>query len=269
MRRVLLMDNGSLEPASTRQLRAIAAALAERTGRRVDPVSLAHSAKIPAEALDGRPADLFEAALDRGIAEGVTDFVVAPLFIGPSHALTRFVPVLIEERVKRMPALRVRLAPPLAAPDDPRLSEMIEAHVREQIAPGAPPRVAIVDHGSPARAVTDVRDAVAAQVRARLGDAAAEVVGCSMERRDGAEFDFNEPTLEHLLARPAWRSGPLILAMLFIAPGRHAGPDGDVAQIVRAARGDEDGVRFTRLLGTHPRLIEILADRVGAAERTC
>lgn len=262
---VLLMDNGSLEPASTWQLRELAAALSARVGRPVAPVSLAHSDKIDAARLDGRPAELFEAALDRLIAESVQEIVVAPLFIGPSLALTRHVPAVIAERRARVPELRVALAPPLFAPGETRLGEILAEHVREQIGAGGRPRVAIVDHGSPALAVTEVRDAVAAQVRARLGGEVSEVAGCSMERREGAEFDFNEPTLEHLLARPEWRAGSVVIGMLFLAPGRHAGPDGDVAQIVRAARGDDPTVRFTKLLGANSRLIEILAERVGVA----
>ena len=100
------MDNGSLEPESTLQLRRIAAELDARLLCRVDPVSLAHSAKIPAEALNGRPAELFEAAVDRGWREGVNDFLVLPLFVGPSHAITRHVPALLAERKKKSSAFR-------------------------------------------------------------------------------------------------------------------------------------------------------------------
>ena len=83
---MLLVDNGSLEPESTLQLRRLAAELDRRLDCRVDPVSLAHSAKISADALEGRRAELFEAALDRGWREGVREFVILPLFVGPSHA---------------------------------------------------------------------------------------------------------------------------------------------------------------------------------------
>lgn len=264
-RRVLLVDNGSLEPASTLQLRRLAAELETRIGGRVEPVSLAHSEKIAAAELEGRPVELFEAALDRGIAEGVRECVVLPLFVGPSHAVTRHVPALIAERKKQFPELRVAMAEPLFVAGETRLAEILAAHIRELIVVvGERPRVAIVDHGSPNRAVTEVRDAVAAQVRAMLGDAVVEVAASSMERRPGAEFEFNEPLLANLLRRPEWRTGPVVVGMLFIAPGRHAGPDGDVAEICRAARGGGQGIRLTRLLGEHPLLGEILADRVRA-----
>lgn len=266
VRRVLLVDNGSLEPASTLQLRRIAVDLESRLGVGVDPVSLAHSAKISVDALNGRPAELFEAGLERVLRERANEVTVVPLFVGPSHAIVRWLPTMIAERTAVFPAAKVRVALPLHQSGDRRLAEVVADHVRERIEPGVRPRVAVVDHGSPAREVTAARDAVAADVRALLGDAAAEVVACSMERRDGAEYDFNEPLLDRLLARDGWRDGPLVVALLFVAPGRHAGPDGDVAQIVRAARGgDVREVSFTRVLGDHPRLVEILADRVRAA----
>ena len=83
-----------------------------------------------------------------------------------------------------------------------------------------------------------------------------------MERREGAEYDFNEPVLANLLAQPGWKDEPVVVGMLFIAPGRHAGDDGDVVQICRAARGSAStGVKLTRLLGQHPLLLDILADR--------
>lgn len=256
------MDNGSLEPESTLQLRRLAAELDARLLCRVDPVSLAHSAKIPSDVLNGRPAELFEAALDRGWREGVNDFLVVPLFVGPSHAIMRHVPAILAERKKKSSSFRGRVTPPLFVPGDDRVARILVDHVREQIVPGERPRVAIVDHGSPNSEVTEVRNAVAARVREMLGDAVLEVRPCSMERREGVEYDFNEPVLASLLAKPGWKTEPLVIGMLFIAPGRHAGENGDVFQICQAARdGNIAGVKFTRLLGQHPLLMDILADR--------
>lgn len=257
-RRILLVDNGSLEAASTLQLRRIAKELETNVGVEVAPVSVAHSNKIAPEKLEGREAELIEAALDRAVREGVTDVVIAPLFVGPSYAIVRHVPAVVAQRS----ALRGVIAPPLFIEGEDRLARILAELVRERLG-GEKPRVAVVDHGSPSRAVTAVRDVVADQVRAMLGDAVIEVAACSMERREGEEFSFNEPLLESLLAREGWREGPVVVALLFIAPGKHAGPDGDVAQIVKRARGGTDeGVRFTRVMGAHPLLVEILADRV-------
>jgi sirohydrochlorin ferrochelatase len=88
-----------------------------------------------------------------------------------------------------------------------------------------------------------------------------------MERRPGAAYAFNEPLLATLLATPPWSSGPVIVAQLFLLPGRHAGPGGDVERICQRARKNFPSLRTrrTRLLGGHPALVEILADRFGAA----
>jgi len=259
----LLIDNGSLEPASTWQLRKIADELQARLGWSVDPVSLAHSDKIPTDALAGKPAELFEAALDRLIRNGVMELVVTPLFIGSSHAITRHVPALIAERKKRHSTLRIKMASPLFVPGETRLGEVLADHVREQLSDNVRPRVAIVDHGSPARVVTEARDTVTNQVRELLGDRVNAVAACSMERRPGAEFDFNEPLLETLLSRSQWQVEPVIVGTMFIAPGRHAGPDGDIAQICRIARrGAVNDVKLTRVMGSHPKLLDILVDRV-------
>jgi hypothetical protein len=123
-------------------------------------------------------------------------------------------------------------------------------------------RVALVDHGSPVRVVTDVRNELSCQLAGML-QGAAEVAPCSMERREGAEYDFNEPLLARLLARDGWNRGDVIVAMQFLLPGRHAGPDGDVAQICAraAAANPQLRTRLTLLVAEHPRLVEILADR--------
>jgi hypothetical protein len=54
--------------------------------------------------------------------------------------------------------------------------------------------------------------------------------------------------------------------MFFLLPGRHAGDGGDVAQIGEALveRGAFAQVARTVLLGGHPILLEILADRLAA-----
>ncbi|MEO6004440.1 MAG: CbiX/SirB N-terminal domain-containing protein [Opitutus sp.] len=261
-KRVLLVDNGSLEPQSTLQLRLLAAELDRRLDCRVDPVSLAHSAKIPIESLEGRRAELFEAALDRGWREGVREFVILPLFVGPSHAVVRHMPGLLAEGSKRSSLYRWRIASPLFVSGEKRLAEILVDHVRTLLVGGERPRVAIVDHGSPNVEVTEVRNAVASQVREMLGDTAGAVEPCSMERREGSDYDFNNPLLATLLAKPDWRTGSVITALLFIAAGRHAGADGDVAQICRAARtGESPSVKITPVLGQHPLLLDILVDR--------
>lgn len=268
--RIALVDNGSLRPAATRSLRAIAAALAARTARAVEPVSLLHSSTIPAGELDGRAAEILEPWLKWHAAAGAREFLLVPLFFGPSRALTAYVPERVAHLRTIWPDLRVRLAPPLMPAEDAndeRLAAMLEERVREVLsgAGGAEkPAVAVVDHGSPERRVTAVRDRVAAQLRARLGADVRAVAPCSMERRDGPEYAFGDPLLTALLDQPEFARGRVIVAMLFLSPGRHAGPEGDVAEICRAAEARHAGLQttMTELLGSHPLLVEILAERL-------
>lgn len=130
------------------------------------------------------------------------------------------------------------------------------------------PRVALVDHGSPLAEVTAVRDALAVELGRALGDTVEAVAPCSMERREGPEYAFNEPLLEKLLDQPGWKSGKVIVSMLFLSPGRHAGPGGDIDSICKAAEARHPGLRthMTGLVGDHPGIIPLLKRRL-ATER--
>ncbi len=257
----LLLDNGSLEPAATLALRGLAGKLGARIGQPVEPVSLLHSSGVSAEKLGGTPAEILEPALERRLAAGQNDFLVVPLFFGPSGALTDYLPKRLEHLRTKHPALTVKVAAPLFQANDSRLAQILA----EQIcAPGsASRRVALVDHGSPAKAVTKVRNALAQQLGVILGPKYA-VVASSMERREGSDYDFCDPLLATLLRQPGWLAGDVIVALQFLLPGRHAGPTGDVAAICRDAETASGGklrTTMTSLVGEHPLLIDILADR--------
>ena len=268
---IALLDNGSLRPAATLALRRMAAALTERCGREVAPVSLLHSNKIPAAELGGEAATTFGSWLRRRAEAGVRTFVVVPYFLGPSRALTEYLPERVAKLREQWPELVVRVAPALgeggAAAVD-RLAAVLEERTRAELArrPSGAARaaVAVVDHGSPEPKVTALRDAVAARLRERLGGVVRAVAPCSMERRAGDEYASADPLLAALLEREPFDRGDVIAALMFLAPGRHAGPGGDVAQICRAAEAahPELNVTMTELLGGHPALIDLLAERL-------
>ena len=65
---VLLVDNGSLQPAATLALRELAAKLSARLGHPVEPVSLLHSSGIDEKLLGGRPAEILVPALEKRLA---------------------------------------------------------------------------------------------------------------------------------------------------------------------------------------------------------
>lgn len=87
-----------------------------------------------------------------------------------------------------------------------------------------------------------------------------------MERREGPEYAFNEPLLEQALRQPPFDRGDVIVALQFLAPGRHAGAEGDIAAICAAAEAAQPGLRthLTTTLGAHPQVVDVLASRFRA-----
>jgi len=261
----ILMDNGSLEPAATLALRGLAKHLEKNIGQRIEPVSLLHASGVPMEKLGGIPAAILEPFLERELASGQKEFLIVPLFFGPSGALTDYLPKRLANLRTKHPSVKVKLAAPLFAVGDDRLARILTDQVHA--VGSAARRVALVDHGSPLREVTAVRNELACQLNGLLGPGY-QVAPASMERREGVAYDFCEPLLTGLLHSASWNTGAVVVAMQFLLPGRHAGPTGDVAQMCRAAElASEGGLRtqMTGLVGEHPLLLDILADRWRAA----
>lgn len=266
MRAIFLVDNGSLRAQATLNLRRVAASLSELIGETVQAASLLHSNKIPAEEIDGIPATTLGPAAERSAEQGATEIIVLPFFFGPSKALTGYLPERMATLQERFPHVKVRVAQPLVdeyGDNDLRLAHLLTDNVRDKLQPGMKPHVALVDHGSPIPEVTAVRNRLMGQLSVLLGDDAACVAAASMERREGDEYRFNEPLLENLLALPEFKTGPVILAMLFLSPGRHAGEGGDIAEICAAAEKQHPGlsVTATQLVGEHQGVVDILHSR--------
>jgi sirohydrochlorin ferrochelatase len=199
------------------------------------------------------------------LAAGQHDFICLPLFLGPSLAIADYLPQVVNELSGEHPELKVRIASVLAGEDldapDPRLAQMLADQIRAlQASPDT--KLALVDHGTPIIEVNRVRNAVAQQLACELG--VTVVLPCSMERREGKAYAFNDPLLEKLGSIDDFVGGRLILAMFFLLPGRHAGEGGDVAKICEGliAEGTFEEIQNTPLLGEHPMLIEILEDRL-------
>lgn len=264
-----LFDNGSLRAASTLSLRELAAELEIDLGVAVQPVSLLHSSGIDPAALGGEPAQLLEPALRDFAANGGRRAVALPLFFGPSAALTDYVPERVAAIRRTHPTLDVRLAPCLVTPDDDS-ADRVAAAIGRDIARAmhqrnwSQPAVVLVDHGSPRPAVAQVRDAVGARLRERMRDVAEPVLVSSMERREGTEYDFNEPLLERALTEVAAAGQRrVIVALQFLQAGRHAGSGGDIAAI--CARVGEQWPNLettaTEPMGKAPEIRELLRRR--------
>lgn len=267
---ILLTDNGSRRPAAWRTLVTLSASLSKRVGAAIHPVSMLQSDQVSATLPGGPPPRVMRSFLETCLAEGERRFLVLPLFLGPSGAVTRYLQSLVEELRADFPDLRVKVAPFLfdAAEGEGELEEILEEHVGQVVREKGlhRPAVVVVDHGSPSSEVTAVRDLLAARLGTRLANQVQSVSPASMERRDGDEYAFNEPLLAGRLRDQDLAGTPVVLALLFLSPGRHAGPGGDIDEIVEASlqtRRDRPVYR-TRLLSEHPRLVDLLQRRLEA-----
>lgn len=267
---IVLADNGSTRAGATLSLRTIAARLTRLSGRVVHAVSLQHADRIPAQELDGEAACVLADFLRHQLENGQQWFVIVPLFFGSSRALSSFIPEQVAMLREQYAGLRVDVAEPLVPlpQGEPRLAEILADHVavaRDQL-DAEPELVVVVDHGSPLPQVTAVRVYAASELGARLPGMMIEQA--VMERREGRDYDFNGELLEDMLARVGAQGRPvrIALAMLFLSPGRHAGPGGDIAEICEHAmqRFPALQVVVSPLVGEHPLLAAILNDRLSA-----
>lgn len=244
---IMLVDNGSTRAATTLNLRRLTAKLSTATGFKVHPVSLLHSDRIGRERLEGIPAQILEPFLAEQRGKNVSSFLLLPLFFGHSAAIFEYIPQRLRELRKGWPELEMRIAPCLVNPDDPGdtdVAEIIARIVRCKITVEElqSPAITLVDHGTPRIAVNEVRNLVCAQLKNELGGKFGPVKASSMERREGSEYNFNEPLLENLLGSSGF-DGDVVVALLFNAPGRHAGKDGDITQICARAESSNEGLR--------------------------
>ncbi|HVS52343.1 MAG TPA: CbiX/SirB N-terminal domain-containing protein [Opitutaceae bacterium] len=255
---VALIDNGSLEPAAQLNLRALAATLSERTDSTVHAVSWKHSDRIPATALAGVPAWTLAPFVRAHVARGERDFVFIPFFVSPQGAIGSALRGDLEKLHRELGDFRFAFTAGLVARG--AVAPIVADRIRLTIAAKklSRPAVVVVDHGGPSAESAAVRDAIGAEVRATLRGEIGALAVASMEGAHG-------PLLAEQLAAPGFASGDIVIAPLFLAPGRHAGPDGDLARIARAAEERAaDATRaqrchFADLVGTHPRVADALS----------
>jgi sirohydrochlorin ferrochelatase len=265
--KVALVDNGSLEPASHESLRAAAASIAERAGTPVKAVSWKHSGRIPPGSLKGGPAWTLAPWIRACVSEGEREFVLVPFFISPQGAVGSLLRRDLEALRGGTGGFEFSFTDGLAS--GTALAAVIEDRVREVArARGlCRPAVVVVDHGGPSRASAAIRDSVADAVRERLAGSVGPLAAASMESPGGLGFDFCRPLLSDALAAPGFNSGDVVIAPLFLSPGRHAGPGGDLARIAREAQARSPSLRchFTGLAGSHPIAIEFLSRALAEA----
>lgn len=249
---VALIDNGSLEPAAHRNLRSVAAGLTRRTGVPIHAVSWKHSDRIPVEALDDTPAWSLAPFVRSLCALGQREFLFIPFFVSPQGAIGSALRRDLEELQRELGARNFDFTFTEGLSARGVVPAIVAERIQEAVAERrlARPPVVVVDHGGPSAASAALRDELAAQIRAALG---AEIGTLSAASMEGA----HPPLLAEQLRAAPLAERDVIVAPLFLSPGRHAGPAGDIARICAASPAR---CHVTGLVGTHPKVIEALGD---------
>lgn len=244
---VALIDNGSLEPAAHRNLRAVAAAVSQRSGTLVEAVSWKHSDRIAP--LDGQAASTLAPWVRLQFARGERHFLFLPFFISPQGAIGSALHSDLDTLRRELGDFRFTFTAGLA--EKGVVTAIVAARIRDVLAARVlrQPPVIVVDHGGPSAASAALRDTFAAELRRELGAEIGPLAAASME---GA----HPPLLADQLKTAPFADRDVVVAPLFLSPGRHAGPEGDVARICGASSAR---CHLTELVGTHPLAAEALA----------
>jgi hypothetical protein len=262
--KVVLVDNGSLEPAAHLGLRAAAASLGAAAGVPVEAVSWKHSDRIRPGSLGGEPARTLGPWVRAQVLAGESEFLFVPYFISPQGAIGSLLRSDIDRLRDQTEGFDYSFTGGLP---EGALASIVSDRVRGAAAALglARPAVVVVDHGGPSRESAAVRDRVADDARAALAGTVSCLSAASMESPDGPDFDFNRPLLADALAG----SGDVLIAPLFLSAGRHAGPGGDLERTARAAEARAPGLRchFTGLVGSHPLAAQALSRALAGALR--
>ena len=265
---ILLTDNGSTRANATLKLRELADKLGSQTGFMIHPVSLQHANRIPEEALNNIPAQIFPEFMEQQLIKGNKNFILLPIFFGESKALTKFIPDELDSLKNKYGEFQLKIAEVIyPLPDgESILCDIIHDHItdtaeRENLDLN---NVVIVDHGSPIPQVTNVRKHIAQSVQESFsGDC--NIEQAVMERREGAEYDFNGDLLDDWLKKKA-QSGEssVIVILLFFLAGRHAGEGGDIVEICNSVMKEYPELKITisPLISEHPKFLSILQSRL-------
>lgn len=245
---VALIDNGSLAPAAHRNLRATASALTRRSGVQVHAVSWKHSDRIPPEVLGGAPAWALAPFVRAMVALGQAEFVFVPFFISAQGAIGSALRTDLEILRAELGQFEFTFTAGLA--DTDAVATIAVARIRAALAaaPLLPLPVVVVDHGGPSRASADLRNQLTAEIRRQLQGEVSGVVAASMEGR-------HPPLLADILRDEDYANRDVFIAPLFLSPGRHAGPGGDIERICQLSSAK---CHVADLIGTHSLALDAL-----------
>jgi hypothetical protein len=267
----LLVDNGSLRPDAIFSLRRVAMKLSFETPFEVLPLGLLHSNKVDPSLLDGEAGQTIGTFLSSTKGKEHDKLIVLPFFFGPSRGITDWLIEKLEEWRLINSARSYRVLDPLYKYKEVELANALKQEVELEYTKNNLNgyNVALVDHGTPVLEVNQVREDVGEVLAKSLGPHVNDFSTCSMERRDGDKYSFNEPLLENLLRQWGEQGvDEVIVALFFLLSGRHAGKEGDLVEICTNARQEfpKMNIFLTNPLGEHEIIFEILKARLHSVE---
>jgi hypothetical protein len=267
----LLVDNGSLRPDAIFSLRRVAMKLSFETPFEVLPLGLLHSNKVDPSLLDGEAGQTIGTFLSSTKGKEHDKLIVLPFFFGPSRGITDWLIEKLEEWRLINSARSYRVLDPLYKYKEVELANALKQEVELEYTKNNLNgyNVALVDHGTPVLEVNQVREDVGEVLAKSLGPHVNDFSTCSMERRDGDKYSFNEPLLENLLRQWGEQGvDGVIVALFFLLSGRHAGKEGDLVEICTNARQEfpKMNIFLTNPLGEHEIIFEILKARLYSVE---
>lgn len=267
----LLVDNGSLRPEAILSLRRVAQKLSLETSFKVIPLGLLHSNKVDAALLEGVSGETIGTFLSDEHTNNQNELIVLPFFFGPSRGITEWLIEKLEEWKSVHSTRSYRVLDPLYKGNELQLAQALQDEIENTSSPKSlgEYQVALVDHGTPVQEVNQVRETVGDKLKDLLSEQVIGFSTCSMERREGDEYSFNDPLLENLLIR--WAEGganQVIVALFFLLSGRHAGKEGDLAEICAKVKEQFPAITIllTNPLGEHEIIFKILCERLHASE---
>ena len=261
--KVALIDNGSLEPAAHLGLRSAAVRISALAGTAVEAVSWKHSDRIDAGLLGGAAASALAPWIRRQTASGEREFLLVPFFASPQGAIGSALQSDLCRLREETGGFDFSFTAGLS--EGRTLSAILADRVREAAARAGlrTPSVVVVDHGGPSPESAALRDRVAGEVRGELGAGIGALAAASMESRGANSL----PLLADILGSRGFSEGEVVIAPLFLLPGRHAGPQGDLARIASRAQASWSRLRchLAGLVGDHPLAAEALSKALAAA----
>lgn len=268
---ILLSDNGSIRVNAALQLRELAIELSNKTGHKINPVSLQHADRIAETELNGIPAQTFTNFIKKKLIQDERHFILLPLFFGNSKALTQFIPDeanLLKQEYGDFKLDIGEVIYPIPQ-GEKLLSKIILEHIHITANNKKLPlnNVVLVDHGSPNPRVTEVRKHLANAVQNDL-PANCHLEQAVMERREGKEYDFNGDLLKDwLITKASSSENSAIIVLMFFLPGRHAGSGGDIEEICASVTNNypQFKISISPLITNHPDFLNILQNRLSRA----